>query len=126
MSETQTTAERIAGLFYVALDLGSAEWISTIQTAEVVAAEIDALTERNAFLLTSAETAQAQLAEARAEIERLRLPAEAWEAYDDYRQTCVASCEIQSVGVRWPSFAEVSEKLHKAKAAAARAREARK
>lgn len=34
---------------------------------EKIAAEIDALTERNAFLLTSAETAQAKLAEARAE-----------------------------------------------------------
>ena len=37
-----------------------------------IAAEIDALTERNAFLLTSAETAQAKLAEARAEVARLR------------------------------------------------------
>lgn len=32
---------------------------------EKIAAEIDALQERNAFLLTSAETAQAKLAEAR-------------------------------------------------------------
>ena len=38
--------------------------------AAEIAAEIDALTERNAFLLTSAETAQAKLAEARAEVER--------------------------------------------------------
>jgi hypothetical protein len=35
-----------------------------------IAAEIDDLTERNAFLLTSAETAQAKLAEARVEVER--------------------------------------------------------
>ena len=35
-----------------------------------IAAEITALQERNAFLLASAETAQAKLAEARAEVER--------------------------------------------------------
>lgn len=34
-------------------------------------AEIGTLTERNAFLLTSAETAQAKLAECRAEVEKL-------------------------------------------------------
>lgn len=36
-----------------------------------IAAEITALQERNAFLQTSAETAQAKLAEARAEVDRL-------------------------------------------------------
>lgn len=36
-----------------------------------IAAEITALQERNAFLLTGAETAQAKLAEARAEVDRL-------------------------------------------------------
>jgi len=45
--------------------------ISGWDIAEKIAAEIDALTERNAFLLTSAETAQAKLAECRAEVERL-------------------------------------------------------
>ncbi len=36
-----------------------------------IAAEIDALTERNAFLLTSAETAQAKLAECRKQCETI-------------------------------------------------------
>ena len=105
MTQT-TTAERIAGLFYVALDLGSGEWIATIQTAEVIAAEIDAaakaratwqakaemwrgLHDTKAEQLTLHETAlrssEAALAEARAEVERLTPAAEAWEAQEAWR-----------------------------------------
>ena len=54
--------------------------------AAEIAAEIDDLTERNAFLLTSAATAQAKLAEARAEVERMRPVVEA----ALYKQACAA------------------------------------
>lgn len=76
MSETQTTQQRIRSQIYYqlhgefySLETANAE---VDRVSKAIAAEIDDLRERNAFLLTSAETAQAKLAECRAEVDRLR------------------------------------------------------
>ena len=93
MTQTQTTAERIQAL--ITAQYGQTVWRSPSNAATVAAAEIDALTTecdaaqaevmkwRKELTLCNQERfdAQTQLAEARAEVERLRLPAEAWEAY---------------------------------------------
>ena len=92
MSEQMTTYQRIRELLLSGVatiarpypDLGTQ--MDADQAARVIADEIDGLIERNAFLLTSAETAQAKLAEARAEVEHLRLPAEAWETLEAARE----------------------------------------
>ncbi|MTV59105.1 hypothetical protein GM547_13750, partial [Streptococcus pneumoniae] len=55
-----TTADRIQSI----IEAGMFDFNAS-PACEKIAAEIDALQERNAFLLTSAETAQAKLAEAR-------------------------------------------------------------
>ena len=72
MTNKQTTKARILDLIVFSYeDVGlETEQRDFVSAAESIAAEIDDLTERNAFLLTSAETAQAKLAEARAEVER--------------------------------------------------------
>ena len=63
---TQTTAERIFALIFENIGYTDGD----DRTVAAIAAEIDRLT--------------AERDEARAEVERLRLPAEAWIAYDDY------------------------------------------
>lgn len=76
-----------------------------------IAAEIDALTrERD---------------EARAEVERLRPAAEAWEAYEDYQSTTSQSNMIRTITEKWPSMADVAQKARVFMAAAARARAAK-
>jgi hypothetical protein len=66
---TQTTEERIATIINEGVT-GECDGAITGQmsTAQIIAAEIDNLRERNAFLLASAEAAQAQLAECRAAV----------------------------------------------------------
>lgn len=61
-----TTADRIQEI----IEAGLLDF-NARPACEKIAGEIDDLRERNAFLLTSAETAQAKLAECRAEVERL-------------------------------------------------------
>ena len=74
---TQTTQDRIVARMKSVIrciELGvhseSAIIDGLFEVGVEIAAEIDDLQERNAFLLTSAATAQAKLAEARAEVER--------------------------------------------------------
>lgn len=58
--------------------------------AAEIAAEIDDLTERNAFLLTSAETAQAKLAEARAAVRDLTVSLENSERHVNDKDTIIS------------------------------------
>lgn len=77
-----TTQDRISRLIFEGYESSLFEGYTVYNTeipAAKIAAEIDDLTERNAFLLTSAETAQAKLAEARAEVEKLTILARALE-----------------------------------------------
>ena len=70
---TQTTAGRITEIIreHLKFYAGSGEWAAAVEAGQEIAAEIDALTrERD---------------EARAEAERLRLAAEAWEATEAWR-----------------------------------------
>lgn len=87
------TIERFAHLDIVLGDPAwcaeSLPWTTAHDLWEAVkagAAEIDALAERNAFLLASAEAARRELAEARAQIAALTPDAEAWR----YKQACQA------------------------------------
>ena len=103
MTEKQTTAERIFALIFENIGYTDGD----DRTVAAIAAEIDRLTaERNeareqiaALEASNAEHAQmmadgfadakeqsARLAEARAKIERLRLPAEAWETLEAARE----------------------------------------
>jgi FtsZ-binding cell division protein ZapB len=70
---TQTTEERIATIINEGVT-GECDGAITGQmsTAQIIAAEIDNLRERNAFLLASAEAAQAQLAACRRELAEAR------------------------------------------------------
>ena len=90
---TQTTRERIAVLIH---------WEGIVEAPNIIAAEIDALT--------------AERDEARAEVERLRPAAEAWEAQEVYRRACVA---WDAGRLKPVEFAEEQVKFN---AAAARAR----
>lgn len=64
MTTTQTTYDRVERIFANAVR----NYDAMVQVAEI----IDALQERNAFLLTSAETAQANLEGCRRELEQCR------------------------------------------------------
>ena len=114
-----TTADRIQSI----IEAGMLDF-NARPACEKIAAEIDDLTERNAFLLTSAETAQAKLAEARVEVERLRPAAEAWEALEAFRPLF-----NQPLVYSRPEEAEKRAEIHAADqkyhAAAARARAAK-
>lgn len=89
----QTTAERITGIIreHLKFYAGSGEWAAATEAGEQIAAEIDGLTaERDeaqrliGIYSTSRDAVIAQLGEMndalRAEVERLRPAAEAWEA----------------------------------------------
>jgi uncharacterized membrane protein YqiK len=93
---TQTTAGRITEIIreHLKFYAGSGEWAAAVEAGQEIAAEIDALTrERDEaraelagldagmrFQFDRAEDYKAQRDEARAEAERLRPAAEAWEA----------------------------------------------
>ena len=90
---TQTTAERIFALIFENIGYTDGD----DRTVAAIAAEIDRLTaERDGyeagmrFQFDRAEDYKAQRDEARAEIERLRLPAEAWETQEHYDSLRVA------------------------------------
>ena len=90
---TQTTAERIRNLIFDAIQDSpyGDESIVAAPLGVTIAAEIDALKAQLAAqdaalvdmpkLAALLATAERERDEARAEVERLRLPAEAWEAY---------------------------------------------
>lgn len=78
---TQTTAGRITEIIreHLKFYAGSGEWAAAVEAGQEIAAEIDALTrERD---------------EARAEAERLRLAAEAWEARYRWGKTIDGTAE---------------------------------
>ena len=66
MTQTQTTADRIQAIIEAGLFDFNAR-----PSCEVIAAEIDALTQTNALMLESAERGQATVAELRAQIDAL-------------------------------------------------------
>lgn len=91
---TQTTAERIFNLLAFTHEgsKGSAH-DDFREVAPIIAAEIEALTAQRDALVDDRAVAnretdalKAQLAEARAEVDRLRLPAEAWRTLEAYRE----------------------------------------
>ena len=84
MSETQTTRDRIANLVGDAIDW---DW-ETLDTKAVdaIAAEIDALHARLAREQAATGELSHRLAEARAEVERLRPAAEAWRTLEAARK----------------------------------------
>ena len=68
-----STKERIATLMTTNIDGDSGgALVGHLAVAEIIAAEIDSLAERNAFLLASAEAAQANLAACRRELAEAR------------------------------------------------------
>ena len=71
---TQTTDERIRDLLLDRLNImdGTFRAAQATDVASQIAAEIDTLAERNAFLLASAEAAQANLAACRRELAEAR------------------------------------------------------
>jgi hypothetical protein len=106
---TQTTAGRITEIIreHLKFYAGSGEWAAAVEAGQEIAAEIDALTrERDEaraelagldagmrFQFDRAEDYKAQRDEARAEAERLRLAAEAWEARYRWGKTIDGTAE---------------------------------
>ena len=100
---TQTTAERIRNLIFDAIQDSpyGDESIVAAPLGVTIAAEIDRLT--------------AERDEARAEVERLRLPAEAWIAYDDYMM-CPEEHEAEKFPV-WVAAHKAAKSAQVARAA---------
>lgn len=106
---TQTTAGRITEIIreHLKFYAGSGEWAAAVEAGQEIAAEIDALTrERDEaraelagldagmrFQFDRAEDYKAQRDEARAEAERLRPAAEAWEARYRWGKTIDGTAE---------------------------------
>jgi hypothetical protein len=75
---TQTTTERITALIFDAIRMDSTTFETVDAECATIAAEIDGLRDELAVILRERNDAHLALAEARAEVERLRPAAEAW------------------------------------------------
>ena len=133
---TQTTAERITELIADNVYCYGGDIDGVVTTGRRIAAEIDALIEQRDEARAEVESLRvvnrqvradyaSQIGPLKAEVERLRPAAEAWEAYEDYQSTTSQSNMIRTITEKWPSMADVAQKARVFMAAAARARAAK-
>jgi len=83
---TQTTTERITALIFDAIRMDSTTFETVDAECATIAAEIDGLRDEMAVILRERNDAHLALAEARAEVERLRPAAEAWNTLEEFRE----------------------------------------